>query len=98
MVCKENLEKVKNILDSWNETNDGREAISKEFKFLDFKEAFSFISMIALKSEQINHHPELYNVYNKVKIVLTTHDVDGLSLKDIELGKFIDDSYKRFNK
>ena len=64
-----------------------------EAVFNNFKTAFSFMTMVALKAEQIDHHPEWSNVYNKVTITLTTHDLDGLSDKDTELGKFIDDCF-----
>ena len=55
------------------------------------------MTMVALKAEQMNHHPEWQNVYNKVIITLTTHDVNGLSEKDVELGKFIDDCYDQMS-
>ena len=93
MVCKQSIEEVKNSLINWKETTDNREALTQTFAFNDFKTAFSFMTMIALKAEQIDHHPEWKNVYNKVTIVLTTHDVDGLSDKDVEFGKFIDLCY-----
>ena len=95
MVCKLSLEKVLSQLSTWELTKDGREAVFKEFKFTDFKSAFSFMTSIALKSEEAGHHPEWSNVYNKVKITLTTHDVNGLSEKDIILGKFIDNKYEK---
>ena len=93
MGCKLSLDEALSQLNSWELTKDGREAVFKEFKFTDFKSAFSFMTSIALKSEEAGHHPEWSNVYNKVKIILTTHDVNGLSEKDIILGKFIDSEY-----
>jgi len=95
MVCKLSLEEALSQLSTWELTKDGREAVFKEFKFTDFKSAFSFMTSIALKSEEAGHHPEWFNVYNKVKITLTTHDVNGLSEKDIILAKFIDNQYEK---
>ena len=95
MECKLSLNDVLSKLSSWELTKDGREAVVKEFKFADFKNAFSFMTSIALKSEELSHHPEWFNVYNKVKITLTTHDVNGLSEKDIMLGQFIDNQYEK---
>ena len=83
--------------EGWHLTNDGREAVEKHFKFSDFKHAFSFMTMIALKAEQMNHHPEWENVYNKVKITLTTHDAGGLSKLDYDLAIYIDSSLDFFN-
>ena len=94
MACKITKEEVLDNLSSWKLTNDDRDAITKEFKFNDFKEAFAFMTKIALKAEEMGHHPEWSNVYNIVSIILTTHDVKGLSEKDILLGKFIDNSYE----
>ena len=84
-------------MDGWDKTNDGREAFVKLFKFSDFKQAFSFMTCVALKAEQTNHHPEWENVYNKVKITLTTHDAGGLSKLDYDLAIYIDGSLKFFN-
>ena len=95
MECKLSLNEVLSKLSSWESAKDGREAIVKEFKFADFKNAFSFMTSIALKSEELGHHPEWFNVYNKVKITLTTHDVGGLSEKDLILGQFIDNQYEK---
>ena len=95
MECKLSLNEVVSKLNSWESTKDGREAVVKEFKFVDFKNAFSFMTCIALKSEELGHHPEWFNVYNKVKITLTTHDVGGLSEKDLILGQFIDNQYEK---
>ena len=95
MVCKIDLSNTLRELKDWESTNDDRDAITKEFKFKDFKSAFAFMTSVALKAEEIGHHPEWFNVYNKVKITLTTHDVNGLSEKDIILGKFIDNLYEK---
>ena len=96
MVCKENIDNVIKILPDWSKTNDEREALNKEFIFDNFNSAFSFMTMIALKADQLNHHPEWSNVYNRVNITITTHDVKGMSDKDIEIGKFIDNAYLKF--
>jgi len=64
--------------------------IEKQFQFKDFSEALTFIVRIGVLAEKQNHHPELYNVYNKVKVALTTHDVSGLSNKDFLLASSID--------
>jgi 4a-hydroxytetrahydrobiopterin dehydratase len=68
----------------------GRDAIAKSFKFADFNAAFAFMTRVALKAEAMDHHPEWFNVYNKVDIVLSTHDAGGLSALDVEMAKFID--------
>ena len=94
MACKILVEDVLSKLSSWNKTDDERDAITKDFKFSDFKSAFSFMTKVALKAEEIGHHPEWFNVYNRVVIILTTHDVNGLSEKDILLGKYIDNQYE----
>ena len=64
--------------------------IAREFVFQDFAQAFGFMSQIALIAERRNHHPEWFNVYNRVQVTLTTHDVGGLSMKDIELARAMD--------
>ena len=95
MACKIRTEEVLSQLNSWSIENGKRDAITKEFKFSNFNEAFSFMTSIALKAEEIGHHPEWFNVYNKVVITLTTHDVQGLSDKDITLGQFIDKEHEK---
>lgn len=60
-------------------------AIEKDFKFTNFTQALGFIVQVGVFSEKMNHHPELFNVYNKVKIRLNTHDAGGVTTKDIEL-------------
>jgi 4a-hydroxytetrahydrobiopterin dehydratase len=77
------------VLPGWTQTR-GRDAISRSFSFKDFNEAWGFMSRIALLAEKANHHPEWTNVWNKVDITLSTHDVGGLSKRDIALAKAID--------
>ncbi|MBS28849.1 MAG: 4a-hydroxytetrahydrobiopterin dehydratase [Alphaproteobacteria bacterium] len=69
---------------------DGRDAITKTFQFDDFNAAFSFMSRAALKAEAMNHHPEWFNVWNRVEVTLSTHDAGGLTALDIELAAFMD--------
>uniref|UniRef100_A0A8C2Q166 4a-hydroxytetrahydrobiopterin dehydratase n=1 Tax=Cyprinus carpio TaxID=7962 RepID=A0A8C2Q166_CYPCA len=73
----------------WMEVED-RDALHKELHFKSFNQAFGFMCRVALQAEKMNHHPEWFNVYNKVQITLSTHDCGGLSKKDIRLAKFID--------
>nr|XP_033783393.1 pterin-4-alpha-carbinolamine dehydratase 2 isoform X2 [Geotrypetes seraphini] len=73
----------------WNEL-DTRDAIYKEYNFKTFNQAFGFMTRVALQAEKMNHHPEWFNVYNKVQITLTTHDCGGLTKKDVKLAQFID--------
>lgn len=75
-------------LKQWTEARGG-DAIERHFEFADFSEAFAFMTRIALLAEQHDHHPEWSNVYNRVHIVLTTHDADGLSHRDVELAEAI---------
>ena len=76
-------------LKGWSEVA-GRDAISKSFKFADFNAAFAFMARVALAAEKADHHPEWFNVYNRVDITLSTHDAGGLSERDVALAKFID--------
>lgn len=69
---------------------EDRKGIHKTFKFGDFVEAFGFMVRVALLAEKADHHPEWSNVYNRVEIVLTTHDADGLSRRDIDLARGIE--------
>jgi 4a-hydroxytetrahydrobiopterin dehydratase len=76
-------------LPRWSLDRDGA-AIRQDFKFADFSEAFAFMTRVALLAEKKDHHPEWSNVYNRVEIVLTTHDADGLSLRDMHMASAID--------
>ena len=78
------------LLDTGWTRVDGRDAITKEFKFRNFVEAWGFMTRVAIWAEKWNHHPEWFNVYNRVEVTLTTHDVDGLSDLDVKLGKKMD--------
>jgi 4a-hydroxytetrahydrobiopterin dehydratase len=73
-----------------------RDAITREFVFANFAQAFAFMTQIAIQAEKCNHHPEWFNVYNRVKITLTTHDVNGLSQRDIDLARYADAAYSAF--
>ena len=68
----------------------GRDAITRRFTFKDFSQAFGFMTRVALLAEKADHHPEWSNVYNRVDIVLTTHDAGGLSSRDVDLANRID--------
>ncbi|MEO3427962.1 4a-hydroxytetrahydrobiopterin dehydratase [Pelagibius sp. CAU 1746] len=69
---------------------EGRDALKKTFRFKTFSQAWGFMNRVALAAEKLNHHPEWFNVYNRVEITLTTHDCDGLSDLDVKLAKRID--------
>jgi len=69
---------------------EGRDAVKKEFSFADFNEAWGFMCRVALAAEKADHHPEWFNVYNRVEITLTTHDAGGLSARDVALASFIE--------
>lgn len=66
-----------------------RDAITRRFTFADFSEAFAFMTRVALLAEKADHHPEWSNVWNRVEILLTTHDAGGLSERDVEMAKAI---------
>ena len=74
----------------WIEVED-RDAIRKTYHFGNFSEAWGFLSRIALLAEKMDHHPEIFNVYNRVEIILSTHDADGVSQRDIRLAAAIDE-------
>ncbi len=78
-----------NTLTAWAEIA-GRDAIRRELRFADFNAAFGFMSRVALMAEKLDHHPEWSNVYNRVEIVLSTHDAGGVSARDVALARFID--------
>ena len=77
-------------LSGWREVKD-RDAITKRFEFKDFKAAFGFMATAALVAEKLDHHPEWFNVYNKVDVTLSTHDAGGLTDLDIMLAETMDE-------
>lgn len=76
-------------LSEWDH-DDGRDAITRSFTFDDFSQAFAFMTQVALLAEKADHHPEWSNVWNRVDILLTTHDAGGLSGRDIDMARAID--------
>ena len=78
-------------LEGWSEA-DGRDAIQKTFKFKDFNQAFAFMTKVARKAEDMDHHPEWFNVYATVEVTLATHDAGGVTELDIELARFMDEA------
>jgi len=76
----------------WKEVN-GRDAIFRKFEFTDFKGAWAWMSKVAEVADQMDHHPEWFNVYNRVEVTLSTHDCGGLSQNDITLAKKLDEFF-----
>jgi 4a-hydroxytetrahydrobiopterin dehydratase len=83
-------------LPAWRFGAERGGVIHREFRFAGFAEAFAFMTEVALIAEKRNHHPEWSNVYNRVTISLTTHDVNGLSRNDIDLAHLIDRAFANF--
>jgi 4a-hydroxytetrahydrobiopterin dehydratase len=77
-------------LDGWQPAA-GRDAIQRKLEFADFNEAFGFMTRVAIKAQEMDHHPEWFNVYNKVDITLSTHEANGVTERDIALARFIDE-------
>ena len=73
-------------LSGWSEV-EGRDAISRKFTFKDFSEAFGFMARAALMAEKLDHHPEWFNVYNKVEVTLATHEAGGVTERDVQLAQ-----------
>ena len=81
-------------LAGWSVSSGDRPAIERTLKFADFNTAFAFMTRVALKAETMDHHPEWSNVYNKVTVLLTTHDAGGVTELDTTMARFIDDAAK----
>ena len=79
-------------LPGWRKLAGDRDAIQRTYKFKDFNEAFGFMTRVALRADQLDHHPEWFNVYNRVDVTLATHDADGVTELDVTLAKFMDEA------
>ena len=77
-------------LPHWSRAPGEREAITRSFRFADFNAAWGWMSRVALLAETLDHHPEWFNVYNRVEVLLTTHDADGVTERDLRMARFMD--------
>jgi|ERR1043166_980594 4a-hydroxytetrahydrobiopterin dehydratase len=89
LLKKDELQKLLAELPGWRLEDSGK-AITKEFTFKNFSQAFAFMTQVALKAEKMDHHPDWKNVYNKVTVTLSTHDRGGVSELDAELARAIE--------
>ncbi|MAU40376.1 MAG: 4a-hydroxytetrahydrobiopterin dehydratase [Kordiimonas sp.] len=85
----EALGAVREILPAWTLSDDGQ-ALQRSFVFDDFIQAFGFMTQVAMQAERMDHHPEWFNVYNKVEVTLRTHDAGGVTLLDQEMAQIMD--------
>lgn len=76
----------------WGAHGGDRPAIVRKLTFADFNAAFGFMTRVALLADKVDHHPEWSNVYNRVEVLLTTHDAGGVTDRDIQMARFIDDA------
>lgn len=79
-------------LPDWRAAEGGRDAIVRSYSFADFNAAFAFMTRAALRAEQLDHHPEWSNVYDRVEVLLATHDADGVTALDLALARFMDEA------
>lgn len=78
-------------LPGWSAVED-RDAITRSFRFKTFNAAFGWMTRVALLADKLDHHPEWFNVYNRVDVVLTTHDAEGVTALDVQLARFMDEA------
>ncbi|HVK42293.1 MAG TPA: 4a-hydroxytetrahydrobiopterin dehydratase [Phenylobacterium sp.] len=76
----------------WRAHAGERPAIERKLVFADFNAAFGFMTRVALLADKVDHHPEWFNVYNRVEVVLTTHDANGVTDKDVSMARFMDET------
>ena len=74
------------------EAAEGRDAAERTFRFADFAEAFGWMTRVAIHADKADHHPEWFNVYDRVEVTLTTHDAGGLSERDVAMARFMDET------
>ena len=79
-------------LPAWRAHEGDRPAIVRNLTFTDFNAAFGFMTRVALLADKVDHHPEWSNVYNRVEVLLTTHDAGGVTKKDVDMARFIDEA------
>lgn len=79
-------------LPGWRAAEGTRDAIARTFRFADFNAAFGFMTRVALKADKMDHHPEWSNVYNRVEVLLTTHDAEGVTDLDLQMARFMDEA------
>ena len=90
MVERLDVEQALKALPLWRAHPGDRPAIARKLVFADFNTAFGFMTRVALKADKVDHHPEWFNVYNRVEVVLTTHDAGGVTERDLDMARFID--------
>jgi 4a-hydroxytetrahydrobiopterin dehydratase len=81
-------------LTAWRKAEGERDAICRTYRFSDFTAAWGFMTRVALMAEKLDHHPEWFNVYNRVDVTLTTHDANGVTELDLTLGRLMDTAAK----
>lgn len=86
------VEEVLKSLPAWRTHEGDRPAIERKLVFADFNAAFGFMTRVALLADKVDHHPEWSNVYNRVEVVLTTHDAGGVTRRDLDMARFIDEA------
>jgi len=90
MVERLDVEQALKALPLWRAHPGDRPAITRKLVFADFNAAFGFMTRVALHADKVDHHPEWSNVYNRVEVVLTTHDAGGVTERDLDMARFID--------
>ena len=92
MVERLDVEQALKALPLWRAHPGDRPAIARKLVFADFNAAFGFMTRVALHADKVDHHPEWFNVYNRVEVVLTTHDAGGVTARDRDMARFIDEA------